>query len=60
MEGGSKLSTLHLNFSVRADLQSDRCEYKDLQSDKRRIANAHTQCSRIVNPSERFLIFSFS
>jgi hypothetical protein len=37
---------------VRADLQSDRSEYKDLQSDKR-IINAYTPSDGIANPAER-------
>ena len=40
---------------ARADLKSDRNEYKDLKSEKkrRRIANADTHSDGIANPAER-------
>ena len=44
-------STFCVRF-VRLDLQSKRCEYKDLQS-AYRITNAYIQCSRITNSAER-------
>ena len=37
---------------ARSDLQSDRLEYKDLQSDYR-ITNASIHCGWIANPAER-------
>ena len=46
-------TTVHSVTPARRNLLSRRYEYKDLQSARKRITDAYTQCSRIANPPEQ-------